>query len=258
MFDHFDGTSLCPPKFVIHIDTGVTKDITLAFQEWETIDLALLSLLLAILSDDAIEHVLGCRTAHEAWSTFENRYVTMSKCQINMLRLSFRPYKKGPILLTSIFLRDQLIAAWECIFDNDLIIAAFAGLPREHAIIRTIILARDTFISLEEFRAQLLNTERNIKGIEHTVSHSMATMYMQGSLFAGHGSGSSASHFGSHEELSFATIGTNSLGTFYPNSMSSSMPSSNEMLAKSSMTQPMPQIMHPYMPQQFHQEFLPS
>lgn len=57
---HFDGTFVCPPKFVINIEVEVTREITYAFQEWKTVDLALLNLLITTLSDDAIEHVFGC------------------------------------------------------------------------------------------------------------------------------------------------------------------------------------------------------
>ena len=28
LFGHFDGTYVCPSKFVIHIDLGVTKEVT--------------------------------------------------------------------------------------------------------------------------------------------------------------------------------------------------------------------------------------
>lgn len=33
-FDYFNGESQCPPKYVINADTGVTKEITIAYKEW--------------------------------------------------------------------------------------------------------------------------------------------------------------------------------------------------------------------------------
>ncbi|XP_018506936.1 uncharacterized protein LOC108868385 [Pyrus x bretschneideri] len=71
LFDHFDGSALCPPKYVFHIENGVTTEVTEALLEWESVDMALL--LLATLSDEAIEHVIGCRTAHDAWSSLQDR-----------------------------------------------------------------------------------------------------------------------------------------------------------------------------------------
>lgn len=54
LFDHFDGSSVCPLKFVIHTDIGVTSELTTTYISSESIDLALLNLLLATLSDEAI------------------------------------------------------------------------------------------------------------------------------------------------------------------------------------------------------------
>lgn len=62
-----------------------------------------------------------------------------------------------------------------------MIIAALEGLPREYAIIRTVILATETTIYLKEFRAQLLNIEKDVDSLENYLSSTMAAMYMQGS-----------------------------------------------------------------------------
>lgn len=35
LFEHFDGTNVCPPKFVIHTETGVTNEVTKVYIEWE-------------------------------------------------------------------------------------------------------------------------------------------------------------------------------------------------------------------------------
>lgn len=95
LFDHFDGTSVCPPKLLINTNTGVTKETTVAYQDWEQTDLTLLSLLIATLSDDAIDQVLGCRTAHEAWSILEDRYAIVSKSRSNMLKTEFQTLQRG-------------------------------------------------------------------------------------------------------------------------------------------------------------------
>ncbi|KAB2610680.1 7-deoxyloganetin glucosyltransferase-like [Pyrus ussuriensis x Pyrus communis] len=101
LFDHFDGTLVCPHKFDIKTDIGVTKEITKTFQEWEQTDLALLSLLIATLTYNAIDHTLQKGT--DSIDKFLSR-------------------------LKSI--RDQLITTGKAISDNDLIIAALACLPR--------------------------------------------------------------------------------------------------------------------------------
>lgn len=61
-------------------------------------------------------------------------------------------------------IRDQLIVAGETISDNDIMITGLAGLPKEYGVIRIVILARESSITLREFRAQLLGTKRKLKG----------------------------------------------------------------------------------------------
>lgn len=102
-----------------------------------------------------------------------------------MFKTEFQTFQKGDDSIDKYLsrlksIRDQLIAAGEKISENDLIIATLTGLPREYAIILTIILARESSISLKEFQAQLLNIERDIEGMENTLSHFMAAMYMRG------------------------------------------------------------------------------
>lgn len=67
----------------------MTKELTAAYQEWVQIDMALLSLLIATLTDYAIDHVLGCKTAHEALSIFQDIFAIVSKSRINMLKTEF-------------------------------------------------------------------------------------------------------------------------------------------------------------------------
>lgn len=90
LFDHLYGSVVCPPKFIIGTIREETNDITQAFLEWETIDMALLNLLFATLSNEAIEHVLGCKTTHGAWSSLQGHYAFILKAKINTLRTEFQ------------------------------------------------------------------------------------------------------------------------------------------------------------------------
>ncbi|KAM1091427.1 hypothetical protein FF1_018916 [Malus domestica] len=95
LFEHFDCTNVCPPKFIIHTETGVTNEITQAYIEWESTDMALLSLLLATLFDEAMEYIIGCRTAHKAWSNLVERYAFVSKSRVNHLKTELHTIQKG-------------------------------------------------------------------------------------------------------------------------------------------------------------------
>lgn len=47
--------------------------------------------------------------------------------------------------------------------DIDLIIAVLTGLPSEYDTIRTVIFARESSITLKEFRAQLIGVDKSIE-----------------------------------------------------------------------------------------------
>ncbi|KAM1541869.1 hypothetical protein ACFX15_011235 [Malus domestica] len=191
LLDFFTGDNPCPPKYVIHTENGVTKEITTAYKTWVKQDMALLSLLIATLSDDAMEHVIGCKTSHEAWSALQDRYASVSVSRINQLKTEFHTAQKGgdsidKFLLKLKAIRDQLISAGERVSDNDLVIAVLTGLPQEFDMIRTVILARETPISLKDFRAQLLSAELTIDSRVSVLTGSMAAMYMDGGNGKGH------------------------------------------------------------------------
>lgn len=95
LFGHFDGSTPCPTKFIISPDTGVTKEITVEYLEWEAIDMALLSLLLTTLTDEAMEYVIGCRTTNEAWINLVDRFASVSKSRVNHLKTELHTIQKG-------------------------------------------------------------------------------------------------------------------------------------------------------------------
>ncbi|KAB2626772.1 hypothetical protein D8674_020390 [Pyrus ussuriensis x Pyrus communis] len=185
LFDHFDGSAPCPSKFVVSTEIGVTKELTVAFQDWETIDLSLLSLLIATLTDDVIECVIGCKTAAEAWTNLEERFASVSRIGVNHLKTELHTVQKGgdsmdKCLLRIKSIRDQLMAAGEYVSDNDVMIVALAGLPKEYAIIRTVILARDSNVTMKEFRALLIGAERENDVVMNSLTHNMVALYVQG------------------------------------------------------------------------------
>lgn len=181
LFDHFDGSAPYPLKFVVSAETGVTKELTVAFQDWETIDLSLLSLLIATLTDDAIEYVIGCKIATEGWTNLEERYASVSRTSVNQLKTELHTVQKGvdsmdKYLLRIKLIRDQLMVAGEYISDNDVMIAALAGLPKEYATIRTVILTRDSNVIMKEFRALLIEAERENDVVMNPLTQNMAAL----------------------------------------------------------------------------------
>ncbi|KAM1859212.1 hypothetical protein ACFX13_011546 [Malus domestica] len=250
LFGHFDGTLVCPPKFVIHPERGVTSALTDAYVDWESTDMALLSLLLATLSDEAIEYVLGCVTACEAWSNLVDRFASVSKSRVNHLKTELHTIQKGGdsidrYLLRLKNIREQLTAAGELIYDNDVIIAGLAGLPKEFAIIRTVILARESSISLKEFRALLLGAKKEIEGESSGVSNSLSALYVQGSQSTPGASSASGSNPAGHSHLPETTGGVLTSCPY----LYSADPYMHQYSSPFVLPQQYPQ---PLIPQQFH------
>ncbi|XP_050128477.1 uncharacterized protein LOC126605156 [Malus sylvestris] len=182
LFDHFTGDSVCPPKYVLTPELGVTKEINTTYKDWIKTDMALLSLLIATLSDDAMEHVVGCKTSHEAWIALQDRYMAVSSASINHLKAELHTIQKGDdsvdkYLLRLKVIKDKLVAAGEKVSDNDIVIATLTGLPTDFDMIRTVFLVRETPITLKEFRAQLLGAEKNLETRMQSLVHTMAAMY---------------------------------------------------------------------------------
>ena len=92
---HFIGKSICPPKFVLTPEYEVTKEINTAYKDWVEEDMALLSLLIAILSDDVIEHVVGCKRSYEAWTALQYRYMDVFSDSVNHLKAKLHTMQKG-------------------------------------------------------------------------------------------------------------------------------------------------------------------
>ncbi|XP_048425928.1 uncharacterized protein LOC125470662 [Pyrus x bretschneideri] len=162
LFDYFDGTNVCPPKYVVSLESRVTTEITAAYREWIKADKAFLSLSIAALGDEVIEYVVGSKTAYDD-STHRQRADSIEKY---LLRLKH--------------LKDQLLPTGESISDNDLIVAALAGLPSEYNIIKTVIVARESVITLKEFRVQLLSVERTTEEYTSSLQFPMIGMFSQG------------------------------------------------------------------------------
>lgn len=58
-------------------------------------DMALMSLLIANLSNDAMEYVIGCKTLYKAWIHLQERYASVSRAMINQLKVEFHTIQRG-------------------------------------------------------------------------------------------------------------------------------------------------------------------
>ncbi|KAM2435265.1 hypothetical protein PS1_025240 [Malus domestica] len=170
---------------MIDTEVGVTKEITEAYKSWVKQDMALLSLLIAILFDDAMEYVIGCKTSCEAWNYLQERYASLSMARVNQLKTKYHTIQKGSDSIDKYLLRlkaikYQLVSTGERVTGNDVVITALSSLPLEFDVVKTVILARDTLINLKDFRAQLLSAEATIESRITSLTASMVAMHVQG------------------------------------------------------------------------------
>lgn len=57
-------------------------------------------------------------------------------------------------------------------------IVGLAGLPKEYVVISTVILARESILTLKEFRALLLSAEREIEGQMNAITQNLFALYV--------------------------------------------------------------------------------
>ncbi|KAB2625660.1 hypothetical protein D8674_017320 [Pyrus ussuriensis x Pyrus communis] len=115
LFDYFDGTNTCPPKYVLSLEHRITKEIAAAYRAWIKTDKALISLLIATLGNEVIKYIIELHTIKKGVDIIE-KYLLKLK-----------------------HLKDQLLAAGETVSNNDLIVTELAGLPAEYNIIYTLL-----------------------------------------------------------------------------------------------------------------------
>lgn len=137
------------------------------------------------MGDEAIEYVVGSKIAYEAWTHLTDIYAIISRVRINHLKTELHTIKKRAYSIEKYLLRlkqlkDQLLFAGETISNNDLIVVALAGLPIEYNMIRTMIVATKSPITIEEFRAQLLSAENTAEELQSSIQFPMTRMLCQG------------------------------------------------------------------------------
>ncbi|CAL2232294.1 unnamed protein product [Prunus armeniaca] len=133
--------------------------------DWVKIDKALLSCLITMLSNDAIECVIGCKTAHDAWMNLTDPYAIVSRASINHLKIELQTAHKGSysiekFLLRLKHIRNHLAVTRVSVSDDYMMIAALNGLHSEYDMIKTILVAFDTSLSFKYFCNQLFAAEQ--------------------------------------------------------------------------------------------------
>lgn len=185
---------LCPAQFVFSEEHGITTTLTQAYKDWKKTDRALISLIIATLSPEAMDYVVGCKSSMQPGSNLKQRYASVSRSNVMQLKTDFQTIQKGSDSIEKFLLRiskasDQLKSLGVCIPDEDIVVVALNGLPAEFAMIRTVIETRETPILLTELRSQLLGAESDINNGSLSLN-TLTAMLAWNNIFIPSGNGS--------------------------------------------------------------------
>ncbi|KAK9903023.1 hypothetical protein M0R45_001321 [Rubus argutus] len=165
---YVDGSFPCPPQHMIREEDGVTSEMTQQYMNWEQNDSAVMSILAATLSSDALSFVVGCKTSRELWCLLKERYASISRSNRMRLKTIFQNLQKGSDSIDKYLLRvkiacDQLANVGVHMPDEDIIVTVLHGLPSEFAVMKTIIKTKKSLVSMQELRSLLLIAEDEIE-----------------------------------------------------------------------------------------------
>ena len=136
MFEFYDGSNPCPPRYGLTESGTVTSEVTEAYKQWKKTDKALLGLLMATLDDDTMEVIVGSSSSHEGWLALLERFSTVSRANIiQLMKTDLQTIKKGVDSIDKYLLRkharDRLNSVGVKISDEDIVVVTLNGLPEE-------------------------------------------------------------------------------------------------------------------------------
>ncbi|CAL2265157.1 unnamed protein product [Prunus armeniaca] len=154
------GSHPCPPQFVVSSNFEEIE----AYKVWQLHDKALMLLISTTLSAFAISCVIGSTNAREMWLTLKERFAIITKTSIFLLKTCLYNMKKGSYSIAQYLnhikdARDQLSCVSVHFADEDIIILALNGLPKEYNTFRCVMQCQESMLSFKEFQCQLLAEE---------------------------------------------------------------------------------------------------
>lgn len=190
--------------FVFTEEHGITTTLTQAYKDWKKTDRGLISLIIATLSPEAMDYVVGCKSSMQAWSKLKQRYASVSRSNVMQLKTDFQTIQKGSDSIEKFLLRiskasDQLKSLGVCIPDEYIVVVALNDLPAEFSMIRTVIKTRETPILLTELRSQLLGAESDINNGSLSLN-TLTAMLARNNIFIPSGNGSCSSSSAVHQD----------------------------------------------------------
>nr|XP_011465647.1 PREDICTED: uncharacterized protein LOC105351822 [Fragaria vesca subsp. vesca] len=190
---YIDGSFPCPLEYMNMEENGVASEITKGYMNWVQNDSAVMSMLAATLSNDALSFVIGSKSSKEIWCRLKEKYVDDSRYNIVNLQNSLYNIQKGSDSIDMYLTRvksicDQLALMGVYMDDEDIVISVLNGLSSEFATIKAIIRikALSSSVSIRDLRSLLLIAEHEIKQtMKSSFERYKTEMMSQGDNFKG-------------------------------------------------------------------------
>ena len=168
LFGFLDGSKPCPSQFLVDETGHLTTNVDPEYQAWIIQDQALITLLNATLSENALAHVVGKSSSREVWLALKKQYSSLSCSNILQLKSNLQTITKKSdsvdVYMQKIkTLRDKLTAVSVNIDDEDMLLYTLNGLPPDYNAFRTAIRTKSESISFEELHAFLRSEEQTLE-----------------------------------------------------------------------------------------------
>ncbi|XP_020702612.1 uncharacterized protein LOC110114170 [Dendrobium catenatum] len=154
---HLTGITACPPE-------SSKKEHNL----WKLIDRNLVSALLSTISSSVLPYVLSLQTAHEVWTTLEQRLQPTNRSRVIQLKNELHNIQKKDRTIHQYLdqikiLVDNIAAAGSKIDAEDVTLYILNGLPTEYNPFKTAIRTSLSPISLDTLYSLLCSEEINLQ-----------------------------------------------------------------------------------------------
>lgn len=165
LFGFIDGTRPCPAStFASSTSTGPPQSNPL-YDDWIAKDQALMTVINATLSPEALAYVVGSTSSKQVWDVLAKLYSSNSRYNVVNLKSELQTISKKPDESIDAYIRrikeikDKLADVSTVINEEDLLIYALNGLPTEFNTFRTAMRTRPQPVTFEELHVLLKSEE---------------------------------------------------------------------------------------------------
>ncbi|KAG6588985.1 Retrovirus-related Pol polyprotein from transposon RE1, partial [Cucurbita argyrosperma subsp. sororia] len=148
LFGFIDGTQPCPIS-------------NPSYDDWFAKDQALMTVINATLSPEALAYVVGSTTSKQVWNVLAKLYSSSSRSNVVNLKSDLQTISKKSDESIDAYIKrikeikDKLANVSTVVNDEDLLIYALNGLPTEYNTFRTSMRTRSTPVTFEELHVLL-------------------------------------------------------------------------------------------------------